>query len=66
MLPQHAGRTAGHDGDVIYVGLGDQFDDDRRLIRAAVPTSLATWKAIRAATVKPLRKYPTLPAGKNR
>jgi hypothetical protein len=28
---------------VVYVGLGDQFDDDRRLVREAALTSSLPW-----------------------
>ena len=30
---------ARHDADAFYVGLGNQFDDDRRLVRVSVSTS---------------------------
>jgi hypothetical protein len=35
------GRTETDLHWVLYVGLGDQFDDDRRLIRAADPVTAA-------------------------
>lgn len=53
-LTQRADLAVGQDAGAIYVGLGDQFDDDRRLIRAAVPTSLSTWQATRSAKIKSL------------
>jgi hypothetical protein len=32
---RHGDLEAGNHTDVLYIGLGDQFDDDRRLVREA-------------------------------
>ena len=33
VLTRHGDLAAGSDAVVIYIGLGDRFDDDRRLVR---------------------------------
>jgi hypothetical protein len=39
--------TAPNDAGVLYIGLGDQFDDDRRLVRAMAPALRATQRQFR-------------------
>jgi hypothetical protein len=34
--------TASRRTDVLYIGLGNRFDDDRRLVRVAAPQLLAS------------------------
>jgi Ribonuclease G/E len=42
ILARHRGLRARNDTGVIYVGLGDQFDDDRRLVRETVLKASST------------------------
>ncbi len=37
VLTRHGGLKDTSDTGVFYVGLGDRFDDDRRLVREAAP-----------------------------
>lgn len=39
-----------HHGAVFYIGLGDQFDDDRRLVRSAeaLPEDVRDTRSVRA------------------
>jgi len=55
ILTRHGSLTTRHDTDTIYVGLGDQFDDDRRLVREATATSLPMRRTGRDSKVEPHR-----------
>ena len=39
ILTRHGGLKARNDTGVFYIGLGDQFDDDRRLVLEATSAS---------------------------
>jgi hypothetical protein len=47
ILTQHGEFTAVEDVGIFYIGLGDQFDDDRRLVREAAsvlqPAMQSSW-----------------------
>jgi site-specific recombinase len=54
ILTRYGGRNATDDRGVSYIGLGDQFDDDRRLVRETdrpLPAVLADSK-IKARLIK--------------
>ena len=44
VVARHAALPTSDCEGVFYIGLGDQFDDDRRLVREAVTRSSATMR----------------------
>jgi len=50
ILTRREGLQGGHETGAIYVGLGDRFDDDRRLVRETALTLSSTLRGGRTTT----------------